>query len=267
LSPTAPLLPGELLKQGVTGRHEPVHDHGGFGGLHGGLTLGLLTEAMAREAGSGELLSVTGRYHRPIRSEFGITTNVSRSGRTTAALTARAESDAGLHVEASAMFGLRPEVEWPPLTGPAAPDVPAPEKCDETYLPPPDLVPIGKHYEIRPLGHTRPVSGGVDPVLLGWIRLTEDDEPPDRDRLVFIMDMMPPSSSVLMTDPIPVPTVEFSVRPTGVTPPEPSPWVLIRAETRQIGTGGWLDEHIDAWSPDGTHIASAQQLRVLRALA
>jgi hypothetical protein len=41
--------------------------------------------------------------------------------------------------------------------------------------------------------------------------------------------------------------------------------VLIRAVTRSASTDGWIDEHIDVWGIDGTHLASALQLRLVRA--
>ncbi len=158
------LRPGDLLRSGVAGTVDPPEDLWGFGGMHGGLSLGLLTAAMAATSAQGELLNVTGRYHRPIRSAFGVTTDVTRSGRSTEALTAQAVSmERGLHVEASALFGARPPAEWPPVAGPPMPDVPPPGLLDETYLPPPELVPIGRHYEIRPVGPTARWPGARRP--------------------------------------------------------------------------------------------------------
>ena len=259
------LRPGALLRSGTAGSFEVPEDLWGFGGMHGGLSLGLLTAAMAATSAQDELLNVTGRYHRPIRSAFGVTTDVTRSGRSTEAMAAAATSpERGLHVEASALFGARPPADWPPVAGPPIPDVPRPDLLDETYLPPPELVPIGRHYEIRPVGPHRPVTGGSMPELMAWIRLLEDDEPPDRERVIFLLDTLPPSWSAMMTDPFPVPTVEYGVRPSGATVTDGSPWLLVKAVTRSVGTGGWLDEQLDAWSEDGTYIAAAQQFRVLR---
>ena len=41
--------------------------------------------------------------------------------------------------------------------------------------------------------------------------------------------------------------------------------VLVRAVTRSASADGWMDEQIDVWGIDGTHLASALQLRLVRA--
>jgi hypothetical protein len=57
-----------------------------------------------------------------------------------------------------------------------------------------------------------------------------------------------------------VPTIEFTVRPTGAVPP--TPWILLRAHTRAV-SGSWVDEQLDAWATDGSYLGSASQLRVV----
>jgi hypothetical protein len=52
----------------------------GFGGIHGGLALALMTSAMQRQAAGEPLRSVTGRYHRPITGEFRIEVTPIRAG-------------------------------------------------------------------------------------------------------------------------------------------------------------------------------------------
>jgi hypothetical protein len=42
-----------------------------------------------------------------------------------------------------------------------------------------------------------------------------------------------------------------------------SPWILLRASTTWASADGWLNEHLDAWDPAGTHLASADQLRTV----
>jgi hypothetical protein len=62
-----------------------------------------------------------------------------------------------------------------------------------------------------------------------------------------------------------VPTIELTVRPAAALAEAGSPWVLVRAETIAASPDGWVDERLDAWGIDGRHLASAQQLRVVRA--
>jgi hypothetical protein len=75
-----PVPPGALLGQAVP-RHLILGDHlRGFGGIHGGLALALMTSAMQGQAAGEPLRSVTARYHRPITGEFRIEVTPIRSG-------------------------------------------------------------------------------------------------------------------------------------------------------------------------------------------
>ncbi|GGO66519.1 acyl-CoA thioesterase domain-containing protein [Nonomuraea cavernae] len=57
----------------------------GSGGVHGGLTLALLTTAMAERAPGALLQNVTARCLRPLGGEFRIEVPEERTGRTRAA--------------------------------------------------------------------------------------------------------------------------------------------------------------------------------------
>jgi hypothetical protein len=118
--------------------------------------------------------------------------------------------------------------------------------------------------EIRPVGPNRPYTGGAEPELTAWIRLLEDDEPPDVHRLILLMDGLAPSYAAVLTELVPLPTVEFTVGPAAGLKRAASPWVLLRARTHQAGADGWVDEGIDAWGPDGDHLGSARQVRLVR---
>jgi hypothetical protein len=86
---------------------------------------------------------------------------------------------------------------------------------------PPELVPSGQRLEVRPLGLARPYVGGHRAELLAWLRLTEDDAPPDDERTVVLMDSLAESYAALLEAPLPIPTVTFSVT-TGCTSRLPS---------------------------------------------
>jgi hypothetical protein len=116
--------------------------------------------------------------------------------------------------------------------------------------------------EIRPVGHNRPYAGCPEPELTAWIRLTEDDEPPDAYRLLLLMDALAPSYAAVLTDLQLIPTVELTVRPGQGLQHASSPWILLQARTRWANPDGWMDEQIDAWDPDGIHLGSAHQLRI-----
>lgn len=124
------------------------------------------------------------------------------------------------------------------------------------------FVPFARHTQIRPASGERPFAGGSTPELLAWIRLVGDDEPPDAHRLIVLLDALAPSYAAVLDTPAPIPTIELTVRPGDGLAGNTSPWVLVRATTVATA-GGWIDERLDGWATDGTHLGSAQQLRLL----
>lgn len=254
--------PGTLLRQPPDGSIEAGAPLTGFGGFHGGLTLGLLTSAMQAHVPGQPLRSATARYRRPLDGRFHIEVAPGQVGRTATMLSATAVGTRGAHVEASAVFGAPDAGTWPVFT-PPAPNAPPPQDL-EVFSIPPEFVPIAVYTEIRPVGPNRPYAGGSNPELTAWIRLVEDDEPPDTHRFVFLMDGLAPSYAAVLSTLAPVPTLELTVRPGPGLATASSPWVLLRATTTAADAGGWADERIDAWGPDGEYLGSAQQLRVVR---
>ncbi|WP_303246576.1 thioesterase family protein [Streptomyces sp. NA04227] len=234
----------------------------GFGGFHGGLALGMLSSAMSAHVPGLQLQSITGRFGRIIDGGFGIESALVRSGRTSSTVSAKAESPKGVHLEATGVFSVPGEQRWP-LVAPKPPQAPPPEDC-EVFAIPKEFVPISQSMEIRPVGSARPYAGGPEPELVAWIRLLEDDEAPDAARFVFLMDALAPSYAAMLSELVFVPTVELTVRPGEGLATATSPWILLRASTLAATSGGWIDEQIDAWGLDGTHLGTAHQLRVVR---
>jgi hypothetical protein len=113
------------------------------------------------------------------------------------------------------------------------------------------------------VGDARPYAGGDDPELLAWIRFVEDDDPPDVLRLVTLADALAPSYAAVLIEPLVLPTLQLEVRPTAAAGATTSPWVLIRARSTSVTADGWVDERIDLWSPDGRHLAAANQSRLM----
>lgn len=261
--PEAPASPGALLAGPTGGIIDPGAKLGGFGGLHGGLLLALMVSAMSEQAPGVRLHSATSRFYRPVSGEFSIKADVTRRGRVVSVLCAEVASDRGVHAQATAVYGSSQSGDWPAVI-PEPPSAPPPLEC-ETFSIPPEFAPISEFMEIRPVGPNRPYSGGPDPELTAWIRLLEDDQPPDVLRFVLLMDGLAPSYSAVLANLVLIPTVELTVRPGDALIKAASPWVLLRARTRVAGLEGWSEEVIDAWGPDGSHLGSAQQLRVVRA--
>jgi acyl-CoA thioesterase len=256
--------PTDLLAAPVGERIRVSEELSGFGGLHGGLALALLTSAMGDLVDGRVLRSATAQFLRPIRNEAAVRAWVLRHGRVMSATEATAADGDEVHVHASALWGTG-DGTAPATFSPTAPAVPPPDHCP-VFTIPPEIVPFGQHVEVRPVGRARPFTGGPTAELVAWIRLVADDQPPDELRMITLIDALAPSYAAVMTAPGPVPTTEITVRPGVALRSASSPWVLVQAVTRSASADGWIDEHIDVWGIDGTHLASALQLRLVRVL-
>jgi acyl-coenzyme A thioesterase PaaI-like protein len=257
----APDTPAALLAAPVGERIRADRGLTGFGGLHGGLSLALLTSAMRDLVPGAHLRSATAQYLRAIRDEVEVRASVVRRGNTMSATEATAGHVGEVHVHASALWGTSRATTTATFS-PVAPAVPPPADCPVFSIPP-EFVPFGRHVEVRPVGQNRPFIGGRTPELIGWMRLLSDDRAPDVLRMITLIDALPPSYAAVMSEPGAVPTAELTVRPAAGLRDAESPWVLVRATTRSSSPEGWIDEQIDVWGTDGTHLASAQQLRVV----
>lgn len=253
--------PGELLGQQAGERCRLGRQVWGFGGVHGGLSLALLTAAMSEQVPGAAPRSITGRFHRPITDEFTVSASTVRAGRSFSTLTAEATSPKGVHVEATGVFSSVSPGTFAPIV-PPPPAVPAPPDCDRVPILT-EYVPIGNYVEVRSADGNQPLAGGDRPELTAWVRFTEDDEAPDYRRLICLIDTMPPSYYSMVDRMYLVPTVELSIHLAGGGGGG-SPWVLLRARTRALDSSGLLDEQVDAWGADGTYLGTAHQLRLLQ---
>lgn len=231
-----------------------------FSGAHGGLVLSMLTTAMRERAHGRRLRQVTGQFRRPLRSEFEVDVVEDGLGKTVTWLTAHARAKGAAAVSASAVFA-EGALQLAPFA-PAMPSAPPPEQCP-VFTVPEEFVPFARRTEIRPVGMARPYSGGDQPELLTWLRFVEDELPPDDERLIVLMDSLAPSYAAVLSALAPIPTVTFSVTPGLGLGAAASPWVLLRARTEVSRGDGWLVERLDAWAPDGAHLGSGEQVRLV----
>ncbi|MFT3777648.1 MAG: thioesterase family protein [Ottowia sp.] len=233
----------------------------GFGGLHGGLALSLLTAAMRDRSQGRVLQQVSGRFRRALRAPFCLEVHEPSAGKTVSWLDADAVEEGRVAISASAVFAV-PGQEGAQAIAPPMPAAPPSLQCP-IFTVPPEFVPFARHTEIRPVGSARPFGGAAEPELIAWLRLVDDDLPPDEARLIVLMDALAPSYAAILRTPVPIPTVTFTVTPSSDLAQATSPWVLLRARTDTSRRDGWLLERLDAWTPDGAHIGSAEQLRAV----
>lgn len=263
-SATTRLAPGAMLDDPERLTNSDLSTLHGFGGLHGGLALGLLASAMQRQVGERPLRYVTGQFRRPAAGALELMADAPSAGRTATRAEATMFADGKAAVVATAVFGDATDDGFA-AAAPPMPAVATPDRCPSFDLPV-DFVPFSQHVQIRPADDNRPFIAGADPTLVAWIRLVEDDGPPDALRLITLLDALAPSYAAVLDTLVAIPTLELSVRLPPVPDPADgvdSPWVLLRATTHSAA-GGWLDEHLDAWSPSGFHLGSATQVRLVR---
>lgn len=233
----------------------------GFGGVHGGLVLSLLTAAMQAGTQGRILQQVSGQFRRSVREPFMLDVLEQHAGRSVSWCSAQARAGDQVAVAASAVFAV-PGAGSQRAAAPPMPAVPVPSECP-VFTVPREFVPFARQTEIRPVGRARPFSSGPEPELIAWIRLVEDDLPPDEIRLIVLMDALAPSYAVVLDTPTPIPTLTFTVTPGIGLAGAAEPWILLRARTDACRSDGWLLERIDAWAPDGIHLGSAEQLRIV----
>lgn len=233
----------------------------GFGGVHGGLTLALLSAAMRRKAPGLALQQVSAQFRRPLREPFAVETSDDGASRSVAWLSARAVVAGRAAVVANAVY-VAAAGPGALRVAPPMPAAPPPIACP-SFSVPSSLVPFATRTELRPVGPARPFRGGTQPQLLAWLRLTDDELPPDEERLIVLMDSLAPSYAAVLSTPVPIPTVAFSVTPGMGLAGAASPWILLRARTELAERAGWFVEQLDAWAPDGAHLGRGEQLRVV----
>ncbi len=231
----------------------------GFGGVHGGLSLALLLRAMQSLVDDRPLQQVSAQFRRVLRGPFALDVSTDGLGRTAAWCHGRATQQGETAVSATALF--RTAGDAPARTlAPRAPTVAPWTRCAE-FAVPREFVPFAQQTEIRPAGDARPYAGGDDAELIAWIRLAGDDRAPDLARLAVLMDGLAPSYAAVLDRPVPVPTVTLSLSVGDGLRAARDPWILLRTRTHALYDDGWFTEHLDAWTPDGAHLASAEQVR------
>lgn len=140
----------------------------GFGGVHGGLALAMLTRAMRTKASGQALRRVTGHFRRSLRGEFEIDVREDHAGNSVRWLSARAHQNDSTCVLASAVFAT-PGDTRPRRVAAEMPHAPPPSSCP-LFTVPSELVAFAWRSEIRPVGIARPYGRGDHPELLAWLR-------------------------------------------------------------------------------------------------
>ncbi|MFC9659252.1 thioesterase family protein [Nocardia sp. NPDC127606] len=245
-----------------SGRWQAVVDDSwrGWTGPHGGTLAGLLID-VAQRASSREhpVRAADVRFlGRPATGAFTLHATEHTVGRSTTMLDVVAEQDGAPVAAATVTLGAPGATAIPAHSARPAPVVAAAPDCALFRLPP-EIVPVGAHFVIRPAAGPLPLSGADEAMMCAWIAL-DPALPLDAPSLAILADALPPGLFPLLTAPVAVPTVTLSLQlhadltHLGDTP------LLVRAANVSSGDG-WSVDDTDIWDGDGVLLATARQTR------
>ncbi len=116
------------------------------------------------------------------------------------------------------------------------------------------------HLHIRPVTADLPLRGGSQPRMAAWVRIA-DRRPGDAEAAVVLLDALPPALYSTITEPVPVPTVEFAIH---LAPPlhgrAVDDWVLVSIHTEHAGHG-WAVDDAALRTRQGVLLATGRQTR------
>jgi acyl-CoA thioesterase len=248
------------------GRYSATIDPGWWieRGPNGGYLAAIVLRAVQAEVAepARRPRSMTLHYLRPpVAGPCEVLVVVERAGRGLSTVTARLVQDGRDCILALVALGLdrpgpelrhhpAPEVRGPDESEPPAPRPGAPE------------IEFRHRYEVRPALGAAPFTKGEQALTGGWIR-TADHDPVDDVLVAAITDAWPPAVFSVLELPVGVPTVELTIHFRGAPSGRPG-WCLVRFRSLEA-SAGYLDEHGEVWSEDGTLLAESRQLAVLLA--
>jgi acyl-CoA thioesterase len=226
-------------------------------GPNGGYIAAIIVRALSADPAldSRPLRSVTIHYlGRPQAGPAEVHVEADRHGRSVSFSRARLGQGGRTIASAAAVFADdRPglELDW---TEP--PQVRAPDEIEQL----PDNgagLAFARQFDSRPTIGSR-LFGGADEALTGgWIRF-RDERPLDAAALVALCDAWFPAVFAMVSEPLPVPTLELTVHLRGRLP-RPRDWTLGRWTT-QLARDGFLEESAEIYSREGELLAHSRQL-------
>ncbi|MFD4440157.1 acyl-CoA thioesterase [Nocardia sp. NPDC058519] len=250
------------LTTGESGQWNAVVDDSwrGWTGPHGGALAGLLIE-VAQRASSRDfpVRAADVRFlGRPATGAFTLRATEHTVGRSTTILDVMAEQDGAPVAAATVTLGAPGATAIPAHSARPAPHVAAPQDCALFQLPP-EIVPVGAHFVIRPAAGPLPLSGADEAMMCAWIAL-DPALPVDAPSLAVLADALPPGLFPLLTAPVAVPTVTLSLQLHADLVDLGDAPVLVRAANVSSG-GGWSVDDTDIWDGAGVLLATARQTR------
>ncbi|MFC4126604.1 acyl-CoA thioesterase [Nocardia rhizosphaerae] len=232
----------------------------GWTGPHGGALAGLLIET-ARQARTRDqpVRAADIRFlGRPATGAFTLHATEHIVGRGTTVLDVVAHQHGAPVAAASVTLGAPGETAIAAHSARPAPVVAAPQDCALFQLPP-QIVPVGAHFVIRPAAGPLPLSGADEAMMCAWIAL-DPALPLEPPSLAVLADALPPGLFPLLTAPVAVPTVALSLHFHADSTRLDGLPVLVRAAAVSVGEG-WAVDDTEIWDSDGVLLVTARQTR------
>ncbi|TCJ95508.1 acyl-CoA thioesterase [Nocardia alba] len=232
----------------------------GWTGPHGGTLAGLLID-VAQRASTRDypVRAADVRFlGRPATGAFTLRATEHIVGRSTTMLDVVAEQGGVPVAAATVILGAPGATSIPAHSARPAPAVAAAPDCALFQLPP-QIVPVGAHFVIRPAAGPLPLSGADEAMMCAWIAL-DPALPLDAPSSAVLADALPPGLFPLLTAPVAVPTVALSMQVHADLGHLGEAPVLVRAANVSSGDG-WSVDDTDIWDSDGVLLVTARQTR------
>jgi acyl-CoA thioesterase len=182
-----------------------------------------------------------------------------REGRSASFVSAEIVQAGTKRAVANATFGLSRESSLH-VSGPARPDLPAPDACPEMpYLE--GLTPsFTQRLEFRYAQGQFPMSGSDDSRIAGWCRFRHDDDPADAYGVLALLDAWPAPALQMLRRPAPASSITWSVDLLAERPDARlDQWWCFDSRTVFVSEG-YTSFEASLWAPDGRYVARSCQL-------
>lgn len=229
--------------------------------LFGGLVAGLLYEGMRLEVDAERLVrSFNISFVGPVAAgmPLRVEAKVLRQGKAVTQVQVHGMQGDEVMAVALGSFGAARESK---LRVPAvpAPEVRAPEDCEETPRVP-ELTPeFAQNFELRWAIGDYPFTGADHRAMGGWMRFREPQGEIGEAHLLGLIDAWPPSVLPLLTERAPSSTLTWTldfVHPLATIQSED--WLLYRAVIDHV-RDGYNQAHAHIWNHEGDLIALSRQ--------
>jgi len=251
----------EQLRQSPAREVMTPADWGQGRALFGGLVAGLLYEGMRLEVDAERLVrSFNISFVGPVAADvpLRVEAKVLRQGKAVTQVQAHGMQGDEVMAVALASFGAARESK---LRVPAvpAPEVKAPDDCEETPFIPGVSADFSQHFETRWAIGDYPFTGVDHRAMGGWMRFRESQGEISATHLLGLIDCWPPAVLPLLTEQAPASTLTWTLDFVHPLPQvESDEWLLYRAVIDHV-RDGYNQAHAHVWNREGDLIALSRQ--------